>query len=326
MKPRNVYRGVSQAPKDSNSTDNRIGRLARIHRHYDKQSSRKRNKNVRSTTFRNYVYVLVIGSALGIIGLLGWIISGQMARKEVKTEVVSLNQETFAVPHPSSADCVQLYNKAMSAETAELLAPHVRLKSLNIEDAFRRLSETKAQDGKVLSVDWSGSVETNGLSMETILVTFESNKMRFAYLVSNNKDEWVLDLESYIRHTSKPWSVIAGSNSCDAIIRATVNYNSYYNGIFKDEQRWICFALASEDHQGSLWGYAKLKSAQHKALDEILRTSNPARTVIEISRDAGMDVGQYEIKRVLAQDWVESDDVFDAKFTSDTAASPTAVE
>lgn len=326
MKPRNVYRGVSQAPKDVSSSDGRIGRLARIHRHYDKESSRKRNKSVRSTTFRNYVYVLVIGSALGILGLLAWIISGQMTRQEVKTETVSLNQETFAVPHPSNAECIQLYHAAMQAETPELLAQRVRLKHLNAEDAFQRLSQTKMQDGKIMSVDWAGSIETNGLSMETVFVTFESNKMRFAYLVCNDKDEWVLDLESYIRHTTKPWNVIAGSNSCDATIRATINFNSYYNGVFKDEQRWVCFSLASDDHQGSLWGYAKLKSSQHKALDEILRNSNPARAIIEVSRDAGMDLGQYEIKRVIAQDWVESSEVFDLKFASDTAATPTAVE
>ena len=47
---------------------------------------------------------------------------------------------------------------------------------------------------------------------------------------------------------------------------------------------------------------------------EIFKTENPAAAMLEISRDAGLEPLQFEIKSVVAQGWVESQKNFSQNF------------
>jgi hypothetical protein len=155
-----------------------------------------------------------------------------------------------------------------------------------------------------------------------VMVTYKTGKYRIAFLTHDEDGNWKVDVESYLGHNTRPWEQIIGKDSCKAIVRVIASPDSYYNGLFKNEEEWSCLALSSPHYPERIYGYLKPQSPAILAITEMLRTKNPAVMILEISRDAGMEPLQYEIKKVIAQGWVESDVEFSSRFVRGSLDSP----
>jgi hypothetical protein len=322
MKPKNVHRGISQLPSSNGASDTnapRMGKIAKIHRNYKGKRTRQRSskaiKNVANEkNFRNYLHHFILLSTAVLCCMIVWIVYKQFGNK--KREIgKTILEETFLIPHPSQAECLVTVDKFLRADNPDKLAAVSRLNDFSSEQAFALVAATKKADGVRSSIDWNLARETNGLSLETVYLTYKNNKNRLVFLLPDGQGKWRVDIASYLRYNSKPWSEITAQGSCKAVVRVIVGLDSYYNGLFDDEKKWASFALSSPDSEIPLRGYAEIGSAPFKAIIECLRASNPAPITLEISRDAGMEQSQYEIKKVIAQDWVESDQVFSDGFT-----------
>lgn len=325
MKPKNVHRGVSNMPapeQQSNTPVLGVGKVSRIHRTYSRER-KLRSRQDKSLLFREYLKYAFILISIALIAGVSWILYQQINRNPENKPVTNLIQDTFAVPHPPASECIKLVTTFLDAGSPAELHRISRLKRLNAEQAYIEFSEIRKQAGEVERLDWAGAEESNDLSLEMVMVTYKSGKYRIAFLIHDEQGNWKVDLESFLGYNTRPWDQIIGRGSCKAIVRVLATPDSYYNGLFRNEQEWKCIGLSSPDHPERLYGYLKPNSPATLAMTDMLLRKNPAVMVLEISRDAGMEPLQYEIKRVLAQGWVESDVEFSSRFVRGSADSPT---
>jgi hypothetical protein len=251
--------------------------------------------------------------AFAFISGLSWIIYQLINRPDDNTSTSTLTQDTFVIPHPPAATCVSMVEAFLQCSSASELSRLTRLKRMDPENAYSVFVQFRKNQGPIDRVEWMGVEETNGLSLERVEVIYKTGQYRIASLVDTKDGEWKIDFESFIAHNSKAWDQIAAQGSCNAVVRATVTTDSYYNGYFQSEKEWICLALRFPDRSEIVYGYVPPKSPAFWDIVEILRSSNPADMILEISRDAGMNRMQFEIRSVIAQGWVESDVAFSAR-------------
>jgi hypothetical protein len=317
MKPKNVHRGVSQLPSGENDPNKPVlgvGKISRIHRTLRKEKSRRRSRSSRDrfSLFRKALQFFFILIGITFVAGLVWIIYTQRNKNAV-APTTTLAEDTFLVPHPAGAECIQIAKKFLAATTVAELSSTARLKHTQPEEALRALDELQKKMGPIERMDWAGAEETNGLSLETVLITYKTGQYRVAYLIPDDSQKWLVDLESFISHNNRPWDQITGKGSCKASVRVIFTPANYYNGLFANDREWSCVAMTSPDHEEKIFGYVPTKSNTELSLLSILLTRNPATAILEISRDAGMEPGQFEIKKVIAQGWVEADIDYDTR-------------
>jgi hypothetical protein len=298
-----------------------VGKVSRIHRNYSRDR-KHRPRNDRGLMFRESLKYIFVLTAVVLIGGVSWILYQQINHKTEVVAVTNLTEDTFDVPHPSAAECVKLVSTFLETSSPTQLKNRVRLKQLDAEQGYAALNELRRETGGIDRMDWAGAEETNGLSLEMVMVTYKSGKYRIAYLTHDTEGRWKVDLESFLGHNTRPWDQVIGKGSCKAQLRVLAARDFYYNGLFTNEEEWSCLALTSPDHTERLYGYLRPQSPAMLAVTELLRTKNPAVMIVEISRDAGMDPMQYEIKKIIAQGWVESDVEFSSRFTRGSVESP----
>lgn len=298
-----------------------VGKVSRIHRTYSRER-KQRSRQDKGFMFREYLKYGFLMFTVVLIAGVTWILYQQINRKADTAELTNLTQDTFAVPHPSAAECIKLVTTFLDAGSPSEIQRISRLKQLDAEQAYAAFSEVRKQSGEVERIDWAGAEEINGLSLEMVMVSYKTGKYRIAFLAHDEQGKWKVDLESFLGHNTRPWDQIIGKGNCKALVRVLATPDSYYNGLFRNEEEWACLALTSPDHPERIYGYVKPKSSAIFAITEMLRIKNPAVMIVEISRDAGMDPLQYEIKKVIAQGWVESDVEFSSRFLRGSLESP----
>jgi hypothetical protein len=131
-----------------------------------------------------------------------------------------------------------------------------------------------------------------------------------------------MDFEAFARTSRPSWQDFLERRVDRARVRVVAAEDSYYNGPFIDEDQWKCYALIStearewlpEDKE-ILRGYCRKESPQAKAMERIFSDgSRMKRVTMEILRREDARPRQFEITRVLAEDWVLPPEPFDAKF------------
>ncbi len=144
---------------------------------------------------------------------------------------------------------------------------------------------------------------------------------RLAFLTPDGFGRWKIDYESFARIVKPSWSDLLEKKADQGLVRVFVAKDSYYNGPFKDESEWICYGMASPDTSVVPMGYCRKNSPQAKALERIVADSEGGldrhglnRATLEIRRPEGAEDRQFEITRVLAEDWVLSPKPFDGNF------------
>ena len=113
-------------------------------------------------------------------------------------------------------------------------------------------------------------------------------------------------------------------------VRVNVAKDTYYNGPFRDDRQWVCYGMVSPDTEVVMLGYCRKDSPQARAMERIVMDENdlpggmqgglpaaakaPKRATLEVRRVEGAEARQFEITRVLAQDWIVSAKPFDGNF------------
>lgn len=226
---------------------------------------------------------------------------------------------------PGQDEALELVKRALANRDPELVESCFHLGGAKPAEVVEFVGDTEKRDGRIERFDWLSSMDMDGLLMEGVLVVYAgktATSERLAFLVPDETGVWKVDFDAFARSSRPSWRELLEGPADHARVRVFVARDAYYNGPFLDESRWVCYALASpetrevlpEDRE-LLRGYCRVGSPQARAMERIFRAGERMRrATLEIRRAEGADSRQFEIARVLSQDWVLSPKPFDEKF------------
>jgi len=178
-----------------------------------------------------------------------------------------------------------------------------------------------AKDGPITGYKWQSSMDANGLLIDGVLVNTRIGdrlRNRLALLTPDSKGKWRIDFDAFARTVSPSWDEILAGKASKGMVRILFVKDNYFNGPYVDESRWNCYRLGSPDITDDILGYCRKDSPQTTALKLILanapsssKRKNPLRAILEIQPTKGAEARQFEITRVIAEDWVRSPEPFD---------------
>ncbi len=307
----------------------RIGRVREgVRRRADGNSSRRRSDQSKVRRHRMQRKVVAMWSAvIGLVafgalaaafGLWLWSASKRAPDKSerVRSEDSSRAQKRSKFNSPSDRETLALVKRALAVRDPDEVAELIRPGSLSPAEVVTRLRDLERQEGKAVDLRWLSSVDKNGLSLEGVEVTCgggANRRKRLALLTPDAAGVWKLDFPAYARLVEPSWDKLLAGDEPSAVVRVSVAQDRYFNGPFQNEREWAAYGMVSPDMEELLVGYCKRSSEQFQALERMWSTDDASvlRTTLEIRRVEGADRRQFQITRVLAEDWVMGDQPFD---------------
>jgi hypothetical protein len=326
MKSDGVTRSVRAAKNDRLAGDApNMGKVARMpgtglpkgerrRRHRSDGGKNSRLRESRRTVVVIWSTLLAAGVAV-VLGLVVWLwLIPQMTRKEDKgmaRTAVKLEKEVTVVskfPSPPQAEALELVKNALAVREVAKVSDYFRLGTATPQAVVEFLKNLEQVDGAYERSDWLSSIDANHLALDGVLVSSQQgdkSRKRLALLTPDAEGKWKLDFDALARTGTPAWADVWASKApAVSLVRVYIAKDNYYNGPFSDEQRWECYCLASPDTDQILLGYCKKGTSQATALQRIFTREQPMlRATLEIRRAEDGESRQFEISRVLAEDW-----------------------
>jgi hypothetical protein len=343
MKSRDIQRSIHAQRLERSAGDAPgIGKVARVPgrfggkkrrrrgSHADGRSRRGESRGLARRVVKNWSLFLAGLVIMVLIGFL-WLWVSSMMRKSSATDganvaaspPVQLRVES-RFPSPSKDESLAIVKKALAIRIPSAVGELFHTGSVSPEDVVGFLVDLEKTDGKVMDYKWLSSIDANGLLLEGVMlesVKDSEHRSRIAFLTPDGFGRWKIDYESFARTARPSWEELLEKNAGQATVRVFIGKDNYFNGPFSDESQWVCYGLASPDTSEILMGYCKMDSPQAKALARISSDviEDPvggkfSRVTLEIRRREGAEKRQFEITRVLAEDWVLSPKPFEDNF------------
>jgi hypothetical protein len=259
--------------------------------------------------------LVVIGGALWLWGTDEMERAAEVAEKEAETPVVE-ERVASRFESPTREAALDLVKRALQVREPGKVAEFFRVGSASPEAVVNFLRDMEQVDSKVTDYVWLSSMDANGLLLDGVAVNTGNSCSRLAILTPDEKGRWRVDFDAFARTATPAWSELMASGQGTA--RVVFVKDNYFNGPFKDEALWTCYRLSCPEVEKDLLGYCRSDSPQAAAMRRMLAhekapTSGTSsnRATLEIRRVEGADSRQFEITRVLAEDWVTSATPFD---------------
>lgn len=221
-------------------------------------------------------------------------------------------------PSPSEQEALAMVKQALSIRNAAEIGGYFRPCDSSPEEIVVFLQGLETLDGQIAGDQWLSSMDANGLSIDGVAVNFRNEaapRSRLAFLTPDAEGKWLIDYDSFARTVKPSWDEILEKGATRALVRVMLAKDSYHNGPFRDDKEWICYGMASPDMERILYGYCKVGSPQAAALDWVFtKEAKLNRATLEIRRVEDGGARQFEISKVVAEDWVVSDVTFEAGF------------
>lgn len=234
-------------------------------------------------------------------------------------ELAFTEQKTPALPSIEAQDALRITKSALANRDPLLVTEHFVLGEVrDPKEALNLLELIKKHEGEVTTMRWLGEKNFNDIHRAQIALLLKNDErqhIRLAQLVPSSDGKWRIDLDSFLRFVSPNWETILTAKSGTSLVRIFVAPDSYYNGIYADESLWTAYALSSPEVTNLLYGYAKRGSSQEKALKRILASEEPFHSVtLRIKKNSESGPRQFEISRVVAENWIIGESNFDESF------------
>lgn len=335
MKPNDIHRSV-QAQRHGRTEGDApaIGRVARMpgsgllknkrrsrKKHEDGDSRRLSPRQQKLVTFRLF---LLSGTVVLLLSLaiLSWLVSqlnsGESTSSPTQVQAPAATRPIPQFPTPSVTHALALVKQALAMRDPEKIAGSFRLGATTPAEAAAFLTGLAATDGTLGDCEWLGTLDANNLALEGVLIEFRRDHKptyRLALLTPDPAGKWRVDFEALARTATPSWRDLLEKRAEAARVRVHATRDSYYNGPFHDDREWDCYRLACPDLDRDLIAYCRTGSPQAKAMRMISQKEEPLnRATLELRRVAGADSRQFEIARVLAEDWVTTEVPFDEAF------------
>lgn len=229
--------------------------------------------------------------------------------------------KTPRFPSPSKEAALDLVKRALRVRDPVKVPECFRAGSMTPAEIVNFLQDMAATDGPIDGYRWQSSVDANGLQLDAVLVDTrlgDQKRNRLAFLTPDDKGRWRVDFDAFARTVIPSWGEILSGSARQGTVRIQFVRDNYFNGPFADEARWNCYRLGSPDMTDDIMGYCRKDSPLATAMNLMIVSpaGNPKgkrtfRAILEIRHVEGAGARQFEITRVLAEDWVRSPKPFD---------------
>lgn len=225
---------------------------------------------------------------------------------------------------PSEEEALKLVEQALLIRDPAKVAASFHPGSSSPEEVVGFLRDLEKADGGISGYEWLSSMDANGLLIDGVLVKTQSGNTqsnRLALLTPDKTGTWKVDFDAFARTVKPSWRELMAAKSGEGLVRVIVAKDSYFNGPFKEESLWTCYGMASPDLKEVLLGYCRKGTPQAAAMARIVAGADPMsggrslnRATLAVRRSEGGESRQFEITRVLAEDWVMAAKAFDENF------------
>jgi len=289
----------------------------------DESSRGKRGRDYRKRLVRMWS-VILCGVALVILAavFLLWLGPKMQAdggrAGQVSSEPIQEVRVVSRFDSPSEDEALAFVKQALSVREPGKIAGFFRPGAATPQEVVDFLTRMESVDGVIERYTWLSSMDANRLSIDGVLVGFKGLEKpipRLALLTPDETGRWRIDFDAFARVVKPSWKDLFEKNAALAQVRVYVAKDSYYNGAFKDDKEWICHRMVSPDTEDVLLGYCKVGSRQAAALNWMFsKQEKVARATLEIRRVEGAEPHQFEILKVVAEDWVAGEVPFEESF------------
>jgi hypothetical protein len=263
-----------------------------------------------------------------VMGLAVWLRVRPQQQDEAMAETgrdpVVQERVVSRFPSPPEDEALAFVRRALVIREASKVARYFHPGSASPEAVLEFLRGMEKRDGKVTDMSWLSSMDANGLLIDGVLVNTVSGitaRNRLALLTPDEQGNWKIDFEAFARTVKPSWKELLENSADEGLVRVIVAKDSYFNGPFNDETQWECYGMATPDNDSVLLGYCRKDSPQAAAMERIVsgdadEAEGPRlkRATLEVRRSDGGESRQFEITRVLAEDWVMGPKPFDEDF------------
>ncbi len=260
--------------------------------------------------------------AVGVVGaaFVIWMKPILARAKDTTERDRSANESRVRKPSefesPTMEAAVAIVTRALAVRDPADVERLIRPGSLTPREVVDHLAAMAAEDGPIEDYSWQSNVDRNGLLLDGVLVIFKQPKKaksRLALLTPDKQGVWKMDFAAFARSVEPSWEKLLEQTSGEGVVRVYAGRDRYYNGPFADDSVWVAYGLGSDDLDISLYGYCKRGSPQHKAMELMAEAADGSliRATLEVRKIEGSGSRQFEIIRVLAEDWVMGEKAFD---------------
>jgi hypothetical protein len=334
MKTKNIHRDIGSRHARVAGDSRGLGRVLRMRDRYMSTDRSRKSRGDPAEEPANRSTMIVVWSVmlslatLAVVG--GFMMLWMRSHKNVKSGPTALHSEAdvrivsrFVSPGEDFA--LDLVKQALVNRDPAKVETFFRLGGASPAEVMEFIEGSVARDGRLESCEWLSSMDVEGLLLEGVLVTYAGKGQpveRLAFLTPDDRGVWKVDYDAFARSSRPSWKDFLERREDHAQVRVVVARDYYFNTVFQNDSQWACFAIispeAEELYPGDpylLFGYCKLGSSQAAAMERLLADGlQSCRATLEIGRTTGANVRQFEITRVLAQDWVLAARPFDEKF------------
>jgi hypothetical protein len=226
---------------------------------------------------------------------------------------------------PTEDEARDLVRRALALREPEKVGEVFRAGDASPAEVVGFLAGLAALDGRFERMDWLSSMDMEGQLLEGVLVVFagkDGPRERLAFLLPDDNGVWKVDFEAFARSSRPPWKELLKGDAKSARVRVFAAKDVYFNGPFRDESLWVCYAMTSPESRDLLpeesellRGYCRVGSPQAKAMELVFASDvRLSRATLEIQKTEGAEFRQFEITRVLSGDWVLPPKPLDEKF------------
>lgn len=327
----------SRTPTRSVGDPPSLGRVDRVPRHTlkgskrksrsgNKGSRRRRGRSARSVGQRVIVSIFLITILVILATLAMW--SDNRRQQGVISEFEELSKQRLVervesrFKSPTEEQARAIVTAALGAKDEAAVLANFRLNGVAPADVLEYLREDEKLSGPGQIESWVGSVDFNNTLVESVLIKYtkgEKSELRIALLTPDELGVWRLDYESFALKCAPAWENFVSGDATEGIVRIWFSEDNYYNGPYINDAEWLCLTMARLENDAVLFGYCRRNSPQGEAITRIMQRLKSSgkkdvstyRATLAISRAEGAEKRQFEINRVLAEDWLMTDKAFD---------------
>ena len=218
-------------------------------------------------------------------------------------------------PSPSREEALEKVKRAITNRDPNQLESLFRMGTSSRAEILAFLNASDLRDGLIDRYEWLSSMDVNGILLDGVLVVYENRGKpveRLAFLTPDAVGNWKLDFDAFARITKPSWQELVDNRAEQALVRVFVGHDVYYNGPFGDDKQWVCFGVASPDTEFLLRGYCRVNSEISAAMDKLFLDGRKlSRATLELRRVKNGEALQFEIIKLVSEDWVVAEPVSD---------------
>jgi hypothetical protein len=255
------------------------------------------------------VAMLALGGAFA-----GWLIANQNRARDTtesdRQASVESVRKISVFDSPGEEEGLAMTRKVLAIRDPAGVDVLIRRGPVSREEVVRVLAALAETDGPLVDEIWLGGIDSNGLQLAGVELGFgdpEQPKPRLAIFTPDERGVWRMDFPAFARLADPPWDkLLADRSIATAVVRVAMVPDNYFNGPFASEEEWEAYGLVSPDTDELVVGYCRRGTPQSRTLWLAgRRADGPAiRMTLQLRRVEGADRRQFQISRVLAEDWV----------------------